>query len=190
VIFFAGSFGVFLAFLLMLSVFLQERGVLTQSITTEHYHDIAKLMFAFVVFWAYVSFSQYMLIWYAAIPEETFWFDIRQQGVWLYWGLALILVHFFIPFLGFMSKRIRRNKHIMFYWACWMMAAHWLDQAFIILPQVRAEGSPAITVVLSLITTAGSLGVFVWAWMSVAAGRWLLPVQDPRLPIALSYHNH
>ncbi len=190
VYFFAGSFGAFLAWLILLCVILQERGVLSQSVTTEHYHDLSKLMYAFVVFWAYIAFSQYMLIWYAAIPEETFWYDIRQQGVWPYWGVLLILTRFLIPFLGFMSKRIRRNKQLMFFWACWMLVAQWIDLAYVILPQVRAEGSPAITIVMGLITTAGALGVFVWAWMSVAAGKWLLPVQDPRLPIALSYHNH
>lgn len=190
VYFFAGSFEGFLAWLILLCVVLQGRGVLTQSVTTEHYHDIAKLMFAFVVFWGYIAFSQYMLIWYAAIPEETLWFDIRQQGIWPYWGLALAAGHLLVPFLGFMSRAIRRNKQLMFFWACWMLAVHWMDLAYIILPQVRSEGSAAATIVMGLIATAGSLGVFLWAWMSGAAGKWLLPVQDPRLPIALSYHNH
>ncbi|TWT99865.1 hypothetical protein Pla108_08080 [Botrimarina colliarenosi] len=190
VYFFAGSFEGFLAWLILLCVVLQGRGVLTQSVTTEHYHDLAKLMFAFVVFWGYIAFSQYMLIWYAAIPEETLWYDIRQHGVWPFWGLALAAGHLLVPFLGFMSKAVRRNKQLMLFWACWMLAMHWIDLAYVILPQVRAEGSVAVTIVLGLIATAGALGVFLWAWMSGAAGKWLLPVQDPRLPIALSYHNH
>lgn len=190
VYFFAGSFGAVLALLILMSNFLQSRGVLTQSITTEHYHDLSKLMFAFVVFWGYIAFSQYMLIWYAAIPEETLWFDIRNQGIWPYWGLLLIFGHLLIPFLGFMSKAIRRNKKLMAGWAVWMLVIHWCDLAYIIAPQVRSEGSPAVTLLLGLMTTAGTLGVFAWAWMSGAAGKWLLPVQDPRLPIALTYHNH
>lgn len=190
VYFFAGSFGAVLALLILLSNFLQSRGVLTQSITTEHYHDIAKLMFAFVVFWAYIAFSQYLLIWYAAIPEETLWYDIRNQGVWPYWGLALVAGHLLIPFLGFMSSAVRRNKKLMAGWAVWMLVMHWMDLAYIVLPQVRAEHSVVMSVLLGVLATAGALGVFAWAWMSGAAGKWLLPVQDPRLPIAMSYHNH
>lgn len=190
VYFFAGSFGGFLAWTILLCTFLQARGVLTQSVTTEHYHDMAKLLFAFVVFWGYIAFSQYMLIWYAAIPEETLWFDIRQQGIWPYWGLALAAGRIFVPFLGFMSRAVRRSKNLMFFWACWMLAMHWVDLAYIILPQAGGGGSEAPTIVMGLLATAGALGVFLWAWMSGAAGKWLLPVQDPRLPIALSYHNH
>jgi hypothetical protein len=96
----------------------------------------------------------------------------------------------FIPFLGFMSRAVRRNKKAMFFWACWMLSMHWLDLAFIILPQAGDSGTPVATVLMGLLATAGALGVFLWAWMSGAAGKWLLPVQDPRLPIALSYHNH
>lgn len=190
VYFFAGSFGAVLALLILLSNFLQSRGVLTQSITTEHYHDLAKLMFAFVVFWSYIAFSQYLLIWYAAIPEETLWYDIRNQGIWPYVGIGLVVGHLLIPFLGFMSSAVRRNKKAMAAWAVWMLVMHWIDLAYLILPQVRAEHSVAISLLLGLMTTVGALGVFAWAWMSGAAGKWLLPVQDPRLPIAMSYHNH
>ncbi len=188
---FAGSFGAFLAMTLLLAIKLQERGVLTQSITVEHRHDLAKLMFAFVVFWGYIAFSQYLLIWYAAIPEETLWFDIRQNGIWPYWGAGfLILGHLFIPFLGFMSSAVRRSPTAMKFWAVWMLLIHWCDMAYMILPQVRAEANVGVTLLLGLGATVGTLGVFAWAWMSGAAGKWLLPVQDPRLPIALSYHNH
>ncbi|MEO0532095.1 MAG: hypothetical protein AAF266_16200 [Planctomycetota bacterium] len=179
-----------LALLILLANYLQSKGALTQSITVEHYHDLAKLMFAFVVFWGYIAFSQYMLIWYAAIPEETLWFDIRNQGIWPYWGLLLVFGHLLVPFLGFMSKKIRRNKRLMAGWAVWMLVIHWCDLAYIIAPQARSEGSPATTLLLGLMCTAGTLGVFAWAWMSGIAGKWLLPVQDPRLPLALTDHNH
>ncbi|QDT70717.1 hypothetical protein MalM25_36720 [Planctomycetes bacterium MalM25] len=190
VYFFAGSFGAFLALTMLLVIKLQERGVLTQSVTVEQRHDIAKLMFAFVVFWGYIAFSQYLLIWYAAIPEETLWYDIRQQGAWPFWGLLLVFGHLLIPFLGFMSSAVRRSPTMMKFWAVWMLVIHWCDLAYIILPQVRGEGSLTVALLLAVATTLGALGVFAWAWMSGAAGKWLLPVQDPRLPISLSYHNH
>lgn len=190
VYFFAGSFGAFLAFVMLLVLKMQSQGVLTQSVTVEQRHDIAKLMFAFVVFWGYIAFSQYLLIWYAAIPEETLWYDIRSQGAWPFWGLLLIFGHLLIPFLGFMSSAVRRNAGMMKFWAVWMLVIHWCDLAYIVLPQVRAESNLVVTLLLAVATTLGALGVFAWAWMSGAAGKWLLPVQDPRLPISLSYHNH
>ncbi|MEQ8847058.1 quinol:cytochrome C oxidoreductase [Botrimarina sp.] len=190
VYFFTGSFGGALALTLLIAVAAQSRGALTQSVTTEHLHDLAKLMFAFVVFWGYIAFSQYLLIWYAAIPEETLWYDIRQMGIWPYWGLGLVFGHLLIPFLGFMSRAMRRNRSAMTGWAAWMLVVHWMDLAYLVLPQVRVESNVGITLLLGLLTTAGALGVFAWAWMSSAAGKWLLPVQDPRLPLALSYHNH
>ena len=189
VYFFTGSFEGFLAATIVLAVYLHDRGILNQSITTEQYHDLAKLMFAFIVFWGYIAFSQYMLIWYAAIPEETLWFDIRQQGGWALWGLMLVVCHLLIPFLGAMSRSVRRNKKLIRFWALWMVVMHWADMVYIIAPQTRgAEVLPLPW--MELMATAGALGVFVWAWMTAASGKQLLPVQDPRLPIALSYHNH
>ncbi|TWT46755.1 quinol:cytochrome C oxidoreductase [Botrimarina hoheduenensis] len=189
VYFFAGSFLSFLAMLILLANYLQSKGVLNQSITTEHFHDLAKLMFAFIFFWGYIAFSQYMLIWYAAIPEETLWYDVRQQGPWIAWGLLLVFGHLLVPFLGTMSRWVRRTKPLIGFWAAWMMVMHWVDLVYIIQPQVR--GASALPVPwLEAIATVGMLGIFIGAWMRGAAGKWLLPVQDPRLPIALSYHNH
>ena len=73
-------------------------------VSSEHLHDYGKLMFAFVFFWAYIAFSQYMLIWYANIPEETTWFLRRQQGDWAVLALVLLLGHFLLPFLGLISR--------------------------------------------------------------------------------------
>lgn len=189
VYFFAGSFEGFLALLILLACFLQERNVLSQSITTEQFHDLGKLLFAFIFFWGYITFSQYMLIWYAAIPEETLWFDIRQQGYWIFWGCMLLFGHLLIPFLGTMSRAIRRNKGLIGFWAGWMLFMHWVDHVYVISPQVK--GAEALPVPwLEMLATVGMLGVFAGAWMRIAAGKNLLPVQDPRLPIALSYHNH
>jgi hypothetical protein len=186
---FAGAFGAFMALLILMCNLLQDRGVLTSSIGTEQYHDMSKLMFAFIVFWAYVTFSQYMLIWYAAIPEETMWFDIRQGGHWPFVGFLLITGHWLIPFLGFMSKRIRRNRKLMAFWAVWMLCMHWTDLFWIVMPQSRS-GSPLPLPWVELMATAGTIGVFVWSLLRAASGKWLMPIQDPRLPIALSYHNH
>ncbi|TWT88862.1 hypothetical protein Mal64_23500 [Pseudobythopirellula maris] len=194
VYFFSGSFGAFLAFAIYLSNRLQDNGVLTQSITTEQYHDLGKLMFAFIFFWGYIAFSQYMLIWYAAIPEETMWYDVRQQGMWLNWSLLLLFGHLFIPFLGTMSSAVRRNRKWIGAWAVWMLVMHWVDQFYIIMPQAQLGRSVDPTCLpapwMEIGCVVGMALLFKAAALWGAAGKNLLPLQDPRMPIALTYHNH
>ncbi len=195
VYFFAGSFEGFMALAIFLSFYLQGKNILSQSITTEQYHDMAKLMFAFIVFWAYIAFSQFLLIWYAAIPEETLWYDLRWERGWLWWGALLLFGHLFIPFLGTMSRAIRRNKKFISAWAVWMLFMHWVDLVYIIMPQAKLLSEPSESGAMlipwfELIVTAGVLGIFIGVWLFSAAGKYLLPVQDPRMPIALTYHNH
>ena len=84
-------------------------GRLPASITVEHYHDLGKLLFAFIVFWAYIAFSQYMLIWYANIPEETGWFLKRQTGAGSGVSLALLFGHFVLPFLVLLPRYVKRR---------------------------------------------------------------------------------
>ena len=97
-----------LVVLTLLALWLQSQGLLRGVVTVEHYHDLGKLTFAFVFFWAYIAFSQYMLIWYANMPEETQFYMMRQIGPWAGISLALIVVHFVLPFLGLMSKHVKR----------------------------------------------------------------------------------
>ncbi len=78
----------------------QGSGRLTDTITIEHYHDLGKLLFGFVIFWGYIAFSQYLLIWYANIPEETVWYLMRQTGPWAIVSLVLLFGNLLIPFLG------------------------------------------------------------------------------------------
>ncbi len=118
----------------LLSLALQSRGLLRGAITVEHYHDLGKLTFGFVVFWAYIAFSQYMLIWYANIPEETQFFMPRQIGPWVYVSLALIVVQFVLPFFGLMSRHVKRTLPVFTFWLLWLLAAHAYDLFWLIMP--------------------------------------------------------
>ena len=86
-------------------MWLQRHGRLERAITAEHYHDVGKMVFAFTVFWAYIAFSQYMLIWYGNIPEETIYFVHRAEHGWLAISLVLVFLRFVIPFLLLLSRR-------------------------------------------------------------------------------------
>lgn len=198
VYYFAGSFIGFLALLLILSFALQQMGVLTESITTDNRHDTAKLMYAFVVFWGYIAFSQFLLIWYANVPEETEWYFIRQQEeptvVGIPWSLGFLFVtHLFIPFLGFMSSAVRRNQAAMVGWSVYMLVVHALDLTFIVMPGTRGyEGYSTFQLLgpMEIMCLVGGLAVVLGAAMRGAEDKWLLPVRDPRLQQATTYHNH
>lgn len=198
VYFFAGSFGAFLAVLLLLAHHLQSRGVLTHSITTDNLHDVAKLMYAFVVFWGYITFSQFMLIWYANIPEETEWYGARQPGGPTMFGIPfalglLFILHLIVPFLGFMSRTVRRNKAIMTFWAAYMLVVHWIDLAFIVLPGAHGyadRGLFSLIGLFEILCLVGVAAILIGAILRGSEGKWLIPVRDPRLHQAMTYHNH
>ena len=142
VYFFSGSVVGFLAFL-PLAMFLARRaGRIGTEITTEHEHDVAKLLFGFIMFWAYIAFSQYLLIWYANIPEETIWYAHRQHRPWVWVGLLLIVGHFFLPFFGLMSRHSRRSPRNLLFWSCFVLVMHWIDLYWLVLPQFTADRLP------------------------------------------------
>ncbi len=131
---FAGTVLSGLATITLLALVLQSWGLLRGAVTVEHYHDMGKLTLGFVIFWAYIAFSQYMLIWYANIPEETQFFMPRQIGPWVGVSLALIFIHFVLPFFGVMSRHAKRFTPVLAFWLVWLLAAHVYDIFWLIMP--------------------------------------------------------
>ena len=179
------------SFLALTAMWLHKRGVLTKSVTTEHFHDLGKMMFAFTVFWAYIGFSQFMLIWYANIPEETGWFKERFVGGWFGgWGMlsaTLLFGHFVIPFFGLLSRHIKRRRPTLAFWAVWQLLMVYLDMYWLVMPNTHAEAPPfAIIDVACLI---GVLGVFIAGVAMRAKNLNLMPTGDPRLPKSLAFQN-
>ena len=127
VYFYSGAVVGFFAAIILAAVVLQLLGRLRTSMTVEHYHDLGKLLFAFVIFWGYIAFSQYLLIWYANIPEETEWYLVRQSGPWLWVSLVLLFGGLLIPFCGLLSRHAKRRRWSLAFWAVWLLAMHWLD---------------------------------------------------------------
>lgn len=136
VYYFAGCALSFLVVLTLLALWLQRAGRLRDAITTEHYHDLGKLTFAFTFFWGYIAFSQYMLIWYANMPEETQFFIPRQLGPWATLSLILLVCHLLIPFAGLLSRHAKRGLGIFTFWAVWLLLAHLLDMFWIVMPNL------------------------------------------------------
>lgn len=199
VYFFAGSFLGFSSLLALLLHLLQRSGRMTQAVSIEHYHDVGKWMFAFVVFWAYIGFSQYMLIWYANLPEEQIFYVLRQQGAWLVLSFVLLFGHFVLPFLAIISRHPKRNPGLLALAACWLLLMHWLDVGWLVHPhaeaidlvahKVTASELTASTVLHSVLCLVGLGGVASWAVLSRVGSTSLVPLRDPRLGESLAFEN-
>jgi len=187
VYFFAGCVLSFFALLTVIAFLVQRAGRLRRVISNDHYHDMGKLLFAFVVFWAYIGFSQYMLMWYANLPEETVWYAARQTGGWTAWTLLLLFGHFLAPFLVLMSRGIKRNRPLLVTGAVWMLLMQWADIYWMVMP----ASSPGVVPLswMDVLTFLGVGGFFFAAVTHRLGAHALVPVKDPRLPESLGFEN-
>jgi hypothetical protein len=188
---FAGSILSALAAMAVMIFLLQRGGVLRQEVTVEHYHDFGKLIFGHITFWTYIAFSQFLLIWYANLPEETFWFKYRQESGWQYISLALVFFHWMLPFLGTMSRHVRRRPGLMCFWGCYVLVMHFVDMYWIVMPTIAPEtvGGGVAGVLTSLLCLAGMLGLFIGWVLRTGETAPLIPIRDPRLQESLSFHQ-
>jgi hypothetical protein len=184
---FAAGMMAFFATMILICMSLQQAGKLQKLVTVEHYHDMGKFMFGFIMFWSYIAFSQLLLYWYANIPEETNWFRERLIDGWQYLAYGLIPLHFAIPFLGTISRHVRRHRSGVAFWAVWVLFAHWLDMTFLVIP--NAGPVQLIPLFGHFLGGLGMLAIFIAFFLVRAANVPLVAVRDPRLPEALTYSN-
>lgn len=156
-------------------------------ITVEHLHDVSKLLFGMNCFWAYIAFSQYLLIWYANIPEETVWLRHRQTGGWETVSFVLAVGHFVVPFLLLMPRAAKRNPQIVLAGAVLILAMHAVDLYWLIYPQLSAA---PVFGLLELTAMTSALAFCAFAVVRLAGLSASVPVGDPRLPEAVSHAVH
>ena len=130
---FAGTFLAGLAATTLAVLYLLARGKLP-GVQPDHVYNLGGFLFAFTVFWAYIGFAQYLLMWYANIPEEVFWYKERLQGLWGPLVLALAVLHFLVPFLVLMPREAKTQPKRLVWIAVIMLLAHWLDLYWMIFP--------------------------------------------------------
>lgn len=136
VYFFAGAFLSALCLITFIALFLKRGGMLDTEVTREHIQDMGKFMFGFVVFWTYISFSQYMLYWYANLPEEILWFQKRFSPGWDMVAWSLLLFHFLVPFFVLLLRGTKRTYPLLATMAVWLMVMHWVDLWWIVMPSM------------------------------------------------------
>jgi hypothetical protein len=126
-----------------------------------HFWDIGKVIFSFCIFWVYLFWSQYLPIWYANMPEETWWVFIRFESPWRPYAFAAFFLIFVIPFFGLMNKTSKTNPFFLSLFTLIVMSGVWIERHVLVMPSVQPEhvwiGLPEIGV------TLGFLGVFGWA---------------------------
>ncbi|HSE49051.1 MAG TPA: hypothetical protein VLA96_07595, partial [Terriglobales bacterium] len=183
---FAGMFLAGLAVLALLVIHLQQRRPLADALAPHHLHDLGKLVFAISTFWMYLWFSQYMLIWYANIPEETIYFVRRWQGFWGPLFLLNVALNWVVPFLVLLPRTHKQKPGVLGK-VCWVvLAGRFLDLWLMVAPPSQ-PGRPQVGLLeagLALLTA----GVFGLSFFAVFRRAPALPVRDPRL--AESLHPH
>ncbi|MFT3769863.1 MAG: hypothetical protein QM820_30900 [Minicystis sp.] len=184
---FAGGATSSLAALALLAVRMEKKGMLQGIITVEHRHDIGKLLFGFTVFWAYIAFSQFILIWYANIPEETIFYKHRWEGSWAVVSILLLAGHFIVPFLALISRDAKRSPQMLAAVAVLMLVMHYVDIYWLVMPNFAEHGAEPSWI--DLAGLLGPLGAGALALAMRAKSSPLYPLRDPRLVESLKLEN-
>jgi len=187
VYFFAGSFVGFIALLSIAAAAMRRAGLLDTVISAEHLHDVGKLLFAFTAFWAYIGFSQFFLIWYANLPEETIWYKARLEGSWETVSIALMVGHFAVPFFYLMGRAVKRRGSTLAIGGAWLLAMHFMDLYWQVMPTLHPDGARLSALDAAAFLAVG--GVFVAAAGWLMRRQALVPLHDPRLAESLAFEN-
>jgi len=175
---FAGLFYSILCSTVLVSLILKKRGLLP-LFNENHLHDLGKFMFGFSVFWAYIGFSQFMLIWYANMPEETIYFLRRAQGGWYWMCWVLLITKFIIPFFVLLPRGTKRCENVMSKMAVFMLLAHWLDMYVMVMPNVFPKGPQFNWIEVG--TALGFFGLFAFVVTSFYSKVPVMAFRDPRI---------
>lgn len=187
VYYFAGSVWVTLSTVYVITLWLEQDGTLRDKLHEHQYYFIGSLMFAFTVFYAYIAFSQYFIIWNANIPEETFWYKLREQGTWFTLGVVLIFGHFFLPFLALLRIDAKHYFPLMLFLWVWAWVMHFADMAFNILPVPHPNGFPFQWLWLYLGVFAFMAGLLMRLFVADLQRYPRTPLRDPRLSEAMGH---
>jgi hypothetical protein len=171
-----------LAFQIVILTWLAKRKPMSEALTPTYLHDLANLMFAFTVLWAYVSFSQYLIIWSGNLPEEIMWYLHRMSGGWVQMAVLLVIFHFALPFFLLLMRGIKRNPTLVRKVAIAVIVARVLDLYWLIAPETHHSAVPSW---MDLVVPATLLAIWVGLYMQQLRQRPLLPVHDPQFEEAL-----
>ncbi len=186
VYYFAGTFSVALAVVTLFAIYLNENSYLGEGIGGDHYYNFGALLFAFTNFWAYIAFSQFLLIWYANLPEETFWYLHRWEGSWAVVSIGIIIIHFIVPYAVLLPQPAKSDPKRLKFIAWWLVFAHFYDLYWLVMPTYSSGG--AVFGWMEIYPVLISLGTILILFYYFAKNKNLLPIGDPKLPKSINFH--
>jgi hypothetical protein len=182
------------AFVIAALVWLSTRKPLQGVVAPSHFHDLGKLLLAFVMVWAYLSFSQYLIIWSGNIPEEARWYLHRQRGGWGVVAVLLISFQFALPFLLLLSRDLKRNARLLAGVAGLVLFMRLVDLFWLIAPEVPKTAGHHLNISwMDVLAPVGLGGIWLWFFATRLKKRPLLPFNDPYLEDAIEQgarHGH
>lgn len=184
---FSGLFASGLAAIAIFAVRAERVGALRGALAADHRHDLGKLLFAFSTFWMYIWFSQYMLIWYANITEETLRYTHLQHRYWLPLFILNVILNWVFPFLALLNKRTKRTGHLLARVAAVVLVGRWLDVYLMVQPAAGGENPTIAVWDIGAVVAASAL--FVLLFIRGMRQASPVPAGDPRLAESLHYHN-
>ncbi len=183
--YFSGTVLAALAALTIIVVLLKENGYLIPGLSNDSYYSLGALLFAFTNFWAYIAFSQYMLIWYANIPEETVWMLQRWYGSWKIVSIGLVFIHFIVPYAALLSQPSKSNPKRLLLASIWILFAHLFDLYWLIMPTFNRGGAVFSWIELAFPTMTVGLVVLLIYYKSKRNN--IIPIGDPKLKRGLDF---
>ena len=183
---FTGSFLSSLAFMTVFFGWLRSKNVLTGEVTIDHFHDFGRMLFAFTVFWAYIGGSQYYLIWYANIPEETVWYLARWDGSWKFVSIALIALHFGVPFFVLAFYKSKRTLKVLLSIASLILIMHFVDMFWVVMPTFSPHGSVHFSW-MHITAMVGIGGMVKWLFLKRFSTNPAVPFNDPKFKDSVAH---
>lgn len=189
-ILFMGGQGVSaMSFVIAVLVLLSLRKPMSDVVAPRHFHDLGKLLLAFIMLWAYFSFSQFLIIWAGNLPEEIPWYVRRLNGPWKWVGLMLVLFHFALPFVMLLSRDLKRNGRLLAMVAIAVIIMRMVDLFWLIAPEFNNGHIDIRWMWMDLLALVGVGGIWLWFFASQLKARPLLPVQDPFLESVFTHQG-
>jgi len=187
--YFAASVWVTLPTVYVITLILQRTGPLRNVVRENTYYMIGSLFLAFTVFWAYISFSQYFVVWNANMPEETFWYVLREKGSWDYVGKYVIIFgHFFVPFLMLLRIDWKLRLDTMLPLAAWAWLMHFVDIEFQIMPSLHPDSILTSGLLVDFACVLFFTGVLMKVFIVSLNRHPVYPLKDPRMSEALGLY--
>jgi len=185
----------FLCFGVLILAMLSDKAPMNHVVGKRHFHDLGKLILAFVMVWAYFNFSQFLIIWAGNIPEETGWFIVRMRGAWGVIGMLLVLLHFAFPFLVLLLQDLKRRAKLLAGIAGFILLMRLVDMFYLIgpNPRINMHGLEKGAFMLSWMDFVAPVaigGIWLWYFFGQLAKRPLVPVMDPFLQRAIDHDKH